>query len=388
MSINHGKLIRRGAGRKFVFRYQDSAGKWQTHYTSTADRGEAEADRDQFLADLRAGQLPTSMADWRLDQAMKWWNAFRAVRLSESNRRSEPYRLGHLQRILGNVKLREITNRHLDTYQTARIGAGIGAEAINREIAIWSQVLTKAGIWHRIEPNYRPLKVRVSAIGQALTRSELRHLADAAQTDSDWETAFYGMCLAANTGMRGHEIKTLLIGDIYLDDRRIVLRHAKTAAGVRTIELNGDACEAVARLLMRARELGATSAQAYLMPKNLSRISYGPHKGAHGYDPLQHQTDWGTAWGSLTKAAGFLGLRFHDLRHSFITALVERGVPLGTIQAFVGHISARMVLHYVHIASGVARKAVQMLDAEPMLEPTLTGTPEQQQQQRDKTLLQ
>jgi hypothetical protein len=48
-----------------------------------------------------------------------------------------------------------------------------------------------------------------------------------------------------------------------------------------------------------------------------------------------------------------------------------RGVPLGTIQVFVGHISTRMLLHYTHIAS----KAVEMLNAEPMLTPTLAAPP-------------
>jgi integrase len=132
--------------------------------------------------------------------------------------------------------------------------------------------------------------------------------------------------------------------------------------------------EATARLLARARGLGCTQPSHFLAPKNLSRISYGPNKGQRGYDVHQHQVDWGSAWTSLTKAAGFPDLRFHDLRHSFITALVERGVPLGTIQVFVGHISTRMLLHYTHIASGIARKAVEMPDAGPMLTPTLTST--------------
>ena len=373
MSIKHGKLIRRGAGRKFVFRYQDNAGQWETHYTGTADRGEAESHRDQFLADLRAGQLPTSMADWRLDQAITWWNDFRRPRLSESNRRSEPYRLQHLLRMLGNVRLREITNRHLDTYQTARIGEGIGAEAINREIAIWSQVLTKAKVWHRLKPDHQKLKVKTSAIGQALARSELRHLADVAQTDSDWEAAFYGMCLAANTGMRPGEILSLKIGDIDLVERRITLQHSKTPSGVRSIEMNGDSREAVARLLMRARELGATLPQHFLMPKNLSRISYGVAKGQRGFDPNQHQIDWGTAWTSLTKAAGFPGLRFYNLRHSFITAMILAGVPLGTVMAMVGHVSKRMTLFYTHVTSGAARRAVEVLDAEPLLDRVLTA---------------
>jgi site-specific recombinase XerD len=69
------------------------------------------------------------------------------------------------------------------------------------------------------------------------------------------------------------------------------------------------------------------------------------------------------------------GLRFHDLRHSFITDMVERGVPLGTIQAFVGHMSKRVLDHYTHISTGAARKAVELLDQEPMLTETFAPVP-------------
>lgn len=46
---------------------------------------------------------------------------------------------------------------------------------------------------------------------------------------------------------------------------------------------------------------------------------------------------------------------------------------IGVIQTFVGHISARMVSHYTHISSGAARKAVEMLDSQPILVPSLTA---------------
>jgi hypothetical protein len=51
--------------------------------------------------------------------------------------------------------------------------------------------------------------------------------------------------------------------------------------------------------------------------------------------------------------------------------MVEKGTPLGVIQSMVGHISARMLRHYTHITSGAARKAVEALDAEPILTPAL-----------------
>jgi integrase len=85
---------------------------------------------------------------------------------------------------------------------------------------------------------------------------------------------------------------------------------------------------------------------------------------------------------------GFPTFRFHDLRHSFITHMVERGVPLGTIMAMVGHISKRMLLHYTHISSGAARRAVEVLDAEPMLDLMLTKPEAEQSEVQEQELLQ
>jgi len=122
---------------------------------------------------------------------------------------------------------------------------------------------------------------------------------------------------------------------------------------------------------MRAQTLKppANKPEHYLLPKHLSRIAHGEHKGERGYDPNQHQVYWDSAWHTLTEKAGFPGLRFHDLRHTFITHLVELGVSLGVIQTFVGHLSVRMLQHYTRIASGTARKAVERLDSKPILTP-------------------
>jgi integrase len=58
---------------------------------------------------------------------------------------------------------------------------------------------------------------------------------------------------------------------------------------------------------------------------------------------------------------GTRGLRFHDLRHTFITLMAERGVPLPVVQSMVGHMSARMTRYYTHISSQAARQAVELL---------------------------
>ena len=305
------------------------------------------------------------------EQARAWWLEFRKPRVAAGTLTAEGYRLKPMIRILGNLRLKQIVNVELDNYVTKRLAEEIAPWSINKEILAWSMILKKARLWRRLEDDYKPLKTKVSDIGRALTREELRHLAEVAATDQDWEAAFYGSVLAASTGLRGGEIKKLRLGALDLENRRLRIRRAdtKSDAGARTIELNRDATEAAARLVLRASLLKppASEAQHYLMPKHLSQIAHGKHKGERGYDPSQHQQYWDTAWHSLTKKAGFPGLRFHDLRHTFVTHMVELGVPLGVIQTFVGHMSARMVRHYTHVSSGAARKAVELLDSYPIL---------------------
>jgi len=61
-------------------------------------------------------------------------------------------------------------------------------------------------------------------------------------------------------------------------------------------------------------------------------------------------------------AAGLKGLRFHDLRHTFITMMAERGVPLPVVQSMVGHMTAAITKRYTHISTNAARLAVELLD--------------------------
>jgi len=371
MSRKRDGLYRRG--NIFAFRYKDADGVWREKQTGKRDRQEAKDFRADFLSEVKNGTLPTQIAEWTLEQARTWWLEFRRPRVAGPTLAAESHRLKPMIRILGNVRLRQIRNIDLDNYVTKRLSEEIAPWSINKEILSWSMILKKAKLWRRIADDYKPLKTKASDVGQALTREQLRHLAEVAATDQDWEAAFYASVLAGNTGLRGGEIKKLRIGSIDLENRRITIRRAdtKSDAGARSIELNRDAAEATARLVLRASLLkpAGKRPEHYLLPKHLSRVSHGKHKGERGYDPYQHQQYWDTAWQSLTKAAGFDGLRFHDLRHTFITHMVELGVSLGVIQTFVGHMSARMVRHYTHISSGAARKAVELLDSDPILAP-------------------
>jgi len=56
---------------------------------------------------------------------------------------------------------------------------------MNGEILAWSLILEKAMLWRRLEDDYKPLPVKASDIGRALSREELRHLAAIAAREKD-----------------------------------------------------------------------------------------------------------------------------------------------------------------------------------------------------------
>jgi integrase len=372
----------------FAFRYKDKARCWKEKYTGTADRADALKAKQNFLKQLSDGTLPTDKAEWTVEEAATRWVEDHAAHLnSEKAKRNEKSLLRQLTNHLGSRKVNSITLDQLKEYQRER-GKKVGERAINLELRILISVLKEANLWAPIGAHYKPLKERESDIGRALSVEELRRLEIAAQNPA-WLVAYNAEILAANTGLRGGEIKRLQLGDINLETRRLRIRRAgtKTDAGARLIELNQAATQAATRLYMRAQTLGASEPDDYLLPAELSRHTKkeDPLKGGIGFDVTRHQNSWRSAWRSLLKAGGLQGLRFHDLRHSFISFMAERGVPLPIVQSMVGHMSARMTRYYTHISSQAARQAVELLD-QPRLVGNFVGKPESNPKDAPKLL--
>jgi integrase len=59
------------------------------------------------------------------------------------------------------------------------------------------------------------------------------------------------------------------------------------------------------------------------------------------------------------KKAGITGLTFHDLRHEATSRLVEKGLPIMTVQAITGHKSTQMLKRYTHISADKLVEAVR-----------------------------
>src|SRR5258706_8281070 len=72
-----------------------------------------------------------------------------------------------------------------------------------------------------------------------------------------------------------------------------------------------------------------------------------------------------TSFRAVCKAAGLVGVRFHDLRHTCGSWLAQAGVPQSHIAQVLGHSTMRMTERYTHIAPATARAAVEKLKGYP-----------------------
>lgn len=350
----------------FAFRYKTKDGHWKEKSTGTANREKACEFKREWDEANRHDTLPTEKAKWTVLQAATLWVEQHSARLtSEKAKRNERSYLRQLTKRLGERKLGSIALDDLKDYQQRR-RREVRERPINLELQILIGVLKEANLWAPIGEHYKRLKEPESEVGQALSLNQLRRLETIAAGKDTWQIAYSAEVLAANTGLRGGEIKRLRLGMLDLESRRIRITRetTKTNAGARLVELNQSALEAACKLYRRAELLGASDPNHYLLPADLSRHTKvtDPLKGGRGFDPTRHQMSWDTAWRNLRKAAGFDKVRFHDLRHTFISMMGERGVPLPVVQAMVGHMSSAMVRYYTHISNSAAREAVEILD--------------------------
>jgi len=356
---------------------------WWTHFfvdgmrfrksLKTSNREVAARRETRLIARAENGAVgPTSSRPGlRLLEAIDEYLQDRKLEASENTLRLETDRAKRLREGLGNVKLVALTGRVIRLYQGNRHDQGVSNRTINMEIGLLRRVLKKAKRWKFIAEDVKMLHER-NGVGRALTEDEKRVLLSVNVTDPEhapyWDNLLCAVKLALATTMRGCELRGLRWKDVDLFGRTLTVCKSKTEAGERVIPLNTDALTALSGLRGRAEQMGEVNPEHYVFPACES----------FKVDPTRPQKSWRTAWRTLTRSIGLKGLRFHDLRHTAITNMLEKRVPDFTVMEIAGHVSRRMLQTYSHIRLEARRKAVEAIsstasETSPAAMPLLPG---------------
>lgn len=74
------------------------------------------------------------------------------------------------------------------------------------------------------------------------------------------------------------------------------------------------------------------------------------------------RVDNNRSWRSALKRAGIENFRFHDLRHTWASWLVQSGIPLSVLQEMGGWESIEMVKRYAHLSPIHLQEHAQNID--------------------------
>jgi integrase len=135
----------------------------------------------------------------------------------------------------------------------------------------------------------------------------------------------------AATGARINEARTLLWSDVDLDAGTVLIRGTKTTSALRRINLAPWLAE---RLRARGDRVGTTG---------LVFASPAHHHNEQPWD----QSNSSNAIADVLVAAGFDWATPHSFRHSVITDLHDRGVPLHKIADWAGHADVAVTARYL-----------------------------------------
>jgi integrase len=215
---------------------------------------------------------------------------------------------------------------------------------VNRELTVLRHMMSKAVKWELIDKN--PSNgVKALPVPQSLERildidEESRLLAACDQIRS--KVLRPAIILALNTGMRRGELLSLTWDQIDFKHNVLRIMNAKSHSGIRSIPLNKMAREVLT-------DLNQQKTSSYVFPSNRKKDSKlrDLKKGFRR---------------AVTLADLDANLRFHDLRHTFATRLVQAGVDIITVQHLLGHAKITMTARYAHSPDASRIAAVKQLD--------------------------
>ena len=336
--------------------------------TGTSSKNEAKQRERELFAEARRGTLTAKRrGPSSLFPAIDDYLEFKRSRAkSQRTPELEEERLNVVKAHFKDVPLSSITPAAIEEYQRRRSASKVKNRTINMDVAALSRVLKRAGRWRQIADFVEMLPEANVPIGRALTGDERRRLVDATVSNPAWAHVHWATVLGLNTGMRKVEVTHLRRRDVDLLARTVRVCRSKNDSSLRRVPLSKEAVDALARMLQRLDQFGFTDPDHYLwFSCQWNRM-----------DPTKPIKKWDTAWRAARKTAGLPGLRFHDLRHTYITELAEAGTPDQVIKSLVGHVSQQMLEHYTHIRMQAKRDAVDLVSQRRLeQDATATGEP-------------
>jgi len=327
--------IKKQPSGKWRARYRDDAGK--EHARHFPRRVDAQRWLDETTASVVTGQYVDPKAGKvTVREYAVQWQAAQVWREKTARRVAADLRL-HIFPVIGDRPLASVRQSEIQG-----LVKGLSTKLAGSSVKVtYSTVrgLFKSAVEDRIIMSSPCVRVKLPATTpKVLTIPPVATVhAIGAELPARWRAVVY---VAAGLGLRPGEVFGLKVSDVDFLRREVVVDRQlddhgklvplKTKASYRTIPLPDVVALELSRHLEHHRREGLVFV------------------GRDG-QPVKRNS-FAKTWRGAVKGAGATGLRLHDLRHVYASALIHAGESVKTVQRRLGHSSASTTLDtYSHL---------------------------------------
>lgn len=342
-----------------LYRRKDSPVWWMSFSANSKLYRKSTGTSERKLAEKIFAKVQTQIVEgkwFEFDEARqhtfnemmeRYMKEYSSVHKANSTYHKDLSLLEHLKPSFSGLALNQITPRIITDYKTRRLTDGASPASVRNELRLLSHafnVAMKQWEWVKDNPvskvSFKELKAR--SIDRWLTDEEEKRLLEISEGRLSGQLTDL-IILALNTGMSQEEILKLKWSDIDLFRRTLTTTREKTKR-TRTIPVNNTIME----LFKRRTKVRPVNGSNFVFFNNAGNlIDAGKLK---------------RVFIRTVREAGIKNFRFHDLRHTFATRLVQQGVDLYKVAKLLGHKDISTTQRYAHHYPESLRDGVEVLD--------------------------
>ena len=343
VQISRGKIVKRTwkwKGKKreaYIFDVMVDGQRVRKQYAS---KQEAQEELDKFR-DEKKNPKPVVVEPPPVPTLGEAFTKFLALKSNRKTAHEFTRVAEHLKTAFGiDTLLTDITAARIAEYKASRLairrgGKPLTAAAVNRPLGLLRTMLRQALRWKYI-PEVPEIEFEDEPAGvvRFLRPDEATRLLDACRKSRNTVLADL-VEFAMFTGVRRGEALGLTWDRV--DRARGVVLLTETKNGrPREVQLSANADAALARR----------------WTPNAAGFVFGS----------RNWNSFRQAWAAAVRVAGIAKFRFHDLRHTTASWLVQQGRSLREVKELLGHSDIQITMRYAHLAPDHLRAAVASLD--------------------------
>jgi len=332
----------------------------KTRTVKAKNKSEAKKKLAAFITEVEQGEY-VAPSNTKFHKFVEVWKKHANKKFAPKTMEMYTYLLdGRVLDAFSHLKIEDVTHVFINDFMEGLENEGLSTSTIQKHHNLLNGIFKLARDNDLIKKNPMDKVEKVTVkykAGQVYNADELKQVYELLDKEPNKQQALISK-LALKTGMRKGEILALQWDDVKTDKNTIHIRHSlsytkenhyqlkepKTKGSVRKIGIPVDLMKELRKQIAKKRSDRMQAAELWEGGKYYFVFSSDMGKPVHQNVPSR--------WLSrFQKRHELKKIRFHDLRHTFATGLINKGGNVNKISKYLGHASITTTMdiygHYI-----------------------------------------